>query len=138
MLLYIICLGIRVPSSAIPKKGGKGNRKVWIYVIIRMTLFVIFCISGFIGTLDKTFGTDTNYKIGYYLELCLRMLMLLILQRHCRGKEKVTASYYVVYIFFWLVNMPLIMGLKFWDLITSNVSMVALFFVLLFLKYEVK
>jgi len=129
-MLYIICLGIKAPSSSIiSKKGG------WWYVLIRISLFVIFSVLGFVGTIDKTFGTDTHYKIGYYLELCLRMTTLLILHRQCKLRDEVTVSYYVIYIFFWLVNMPLIMGLKFWDLITSNVAMITLFLVLLFLKF---
>jgi len=131
---FIILLGLTPPSFLLVKamKGYKGYK----IIIFRLLLLLIFIISGFLGTFDRNYK-DKVIKVGYYAEFFLRLGILGILQKTIKSIDY-NVSYYIIYNYYFLISIPLILNVRYWDLFVSNITTILLLLLLFLLKKKIE
>jgi len=114
--------------------------KKWSYFVLKFGLYILFTGSGFIATIDKNFGGET-FKVGFYAQYCLKLSILFLfmyvdLKRSRKSSVGgIKASYFIIFCYVILQYIPLVLQMRLWDLVVSNVNTLYLFVGLLLIKW---
>lgn len=128
IFLYVVC-------NVLPDMPSK----LWVEdsmsgLTFRSILYSIFAVSTFIGTLNCY-----SMRVGFYAQFFLRFgilnLMCLLDIRKAKGaKLEFIGSWIMLHVYFIFIYCPSLVGLKTWDLISSNGIAMTLFVLLGLLK----